>query len=204
TSCKAPSACFAFPCSWVFTSPVARPNPSSTWPPKFLALPVRRSSFMGVILLRFASSTARAGVGSHCAAEMATDDFGLRRLRVGGSGGRALRRASKPAAAVLLFALDRRFFALDRRFFAPEPFHPDTRSEHADRQQRNELTPADGAARLNCTTQHFGVEPNRGPARRQRQRGLLDRSAARPQTQNGGDNRRQKEKAPEYHGRSQR
>src|SRR5262249_28746870 len=59
------------------TSPVARPNPSSTWPPKFLALPVRRSSFMGVILLRFASSTARAGVGSHCAAEMATTALDL-------------------------------------------------------------------------------------------------------------------------------
>src|SRR5262249_34000293 len=111
--------------------------------------------------------------------------------------GSALRRASKLAAAVLLLTLD-------RGSFAPKPFHPDTRSEHADGQQRNELTPADGAARLNCTTQRFGVEPNRGPVRRQRQLGLLDRSAARPQTANGHDNRRQQEKAREHYGRSQR
>jgi hypothetical protein len=31
----------------------ARPNPSSTRPPTFLALPITRSSFMSVILLRF-------------------------------------------------------------------------------------------------------------------------------------------------------
>src|SRR5215472_17861279 len=123
---------------------------------------------------------------------MATDDFGL-----GGSGEELLRRASKLAAAVLPLALD-------RRSLAPEPFHPDTGGEHADGQQRNELAPADGAARLNCTTQHFGVEPNRGPARRQRPLGLRDCAAARPQTEDGGDNRRQKEKAREYCGRSQR
>src|SRR5262249_16490442 len=123
TSCKAPSACFALPCSWVFTSPVARPNPSSTWPPKFLALPLTRSSFMGVILLQFASSTAGGGVGSPYGCRNGIERFWSWWLR-----GRALRGASKLAAAVLLLTLD-------RRSLAPKPFHPDTGSKHADGQQ---------------------------------------------------------------------
>src|SRR5262245_40364058 len=147
---------------------------------------------MGVILLRFASSTARVARRFPMRCRNGDGRFWTWRLR-----GRALRRASKPAVAVLLLALD-------RRSLAPKPFHPDTRSEHADGQQRNELAPADGAAHLNCAAQHFGVEPKRVPARCQCQLGLLNRSSARPQTRNGGDDRRQQEKTRERYGRGQR
>src|SRR6266436_2396177 len=56
-------------------SPVACTNPSSTWPPRFLALPVRRSSFMSVFLLRFRISTVARESRSLPRAKRQTDDL---------------------------------------------------------------------------------------------------------------------------------
>src|SRR5215472_13228179 len=50
TSCSVPSICLALPWTCVFTSPVARPNPSSTCPPTFLAVPPRRSVSASLLL----------------------------------------------------------------------------------------------------------------------------------------------------------
>jgi hypothetical protein len=102
---------------------------------------------------------------------------------------KSLRRSSKLAAAVLL--------AFDLRSVAPKPFHPGAGGENADGQQRKELAPADGTADLNCTTEHFRVEPNRVSARRQGELGAFHRPAPRQKTANERNNRNQQEKASE-------
>src|SRR5262245_32272393 len=198
-SCNAPSICLVLPCSWVFTSPVARPNPSSTWPPRFLALPVRRSSFMGVVLLRFATSTAGAGCRFPRTLRNAKDDprDDPRDDLALAAQGKSLRRSSKLATAV-------RLLVLDLRSVASKPFHADAGGENADGQQWNELAPADGTAHLNGAAEDFGVEPGRVSTRRQCELGLFHRAATRPQTANGRDNRRQQEKTRERRGRGQR
>src|SRR5262249_29256101 len=111
--------------------------------------------------------------------------------------GKFLRRSSKLATAVLLLVLD-------LRSVARKPFHADAGGEHADGQQRNELAPADGTAHLNGAAEEFRVEPGHVFARRQRELGLFNRPATRPETANGRDNRRQQEKTRERHGRGQR
>jgi hypothetical protein len=50
-SCAAPAAWFAMPSTWLLLSPVTRPNPSSTLPPMFLAVPAIRLSSMADPLL---------------------------------------------------------------------------------------------------------------------------------------------------------
>src|ERR1700758_2117695 len=50
-SCAAPLTCFATPAAWVLVSPVKRPNPSSIFPPIFLAVPLTRFSSMAHPLL---------------------------------------------------------------------------------------------------------------------------------------------------------
>jgi hypothetical protein len=57
------------------TSPVARPSPSSTWPPTFLALPITRSSFMSVVLLKFRISTVGMEVGFPFPAQNQTENI---------------------------------------------------------------------------------------------------------------------------------
>ena len=101
----------------------------------------------------------------------------------------SLRRSSKLAAAVLL--------ALDPRPVAPNPFHPGAGGENTDGQQRKELAPADGSAELNCTTEHFRVEPSRVSARRQSELGAFHRPAPRQKTADERNNRNQQEKASE-------
>src|SRR5271165_4338072 len=51
-SCTLPSACCIWPRTGVLASPVARPKASSTFPPRFLAVPLKRFSSI-VMLQRF-------------------------------------------------------------------------------------------------------------------------------------------------------
>ena len=102
---------------------------------------------------------------------------------------KSLRRSSKLAAAVLL--------AFDLRSVAPKPFHPGAGGENADGQQRKEPAPADSTADLNCTTEHFRVEPSRVSARRQGELGAFHCPAPRQKTANERNNRNQQEKASE-------
>src|SRR5262249_25289809 len=119
---------------------------------------------MGVVLLRFATSTAGAGGGSRVRSEMprrfSVDDLAL------AAQGKSLRRSSKLATAIL-------FLGVDLQSVARKPFHADAGREHADGQQRNELAPADGTAHLNGTAEDFGVDPGRVSARRQCELGLF-------------------------------
>src|SRR5262245_48321013 len=154
---------------------------------------------LGVVLLRFATSTAGAGVGSRVRSEMPRDDpRGDPRDDLAlAAQGKSLRRSSKLATAV-------RLLVLDLRSVASKPFHADAGGENADGQQWNELAPADGTAHLNGAAEDFGVEPGRVSTRRQCELGLFHRAATRPQTANGRDNRRQQEKTRERRGRGQR
>src|SRR5262245_8859537 len=135
TSCSVPSICLALPWTCVFTSPVARPNPSSTCPPTFLAIPPRRSSFMGVVLLRFEVKPAAAGIRSSSASLLSS------------------RGASELTAAIL-------FIAAALRLAAARPFHANGGGENAEGEQRNERAPTDRAAGLNRTGNQLRVEPN--------------------------------------------
>src|SRR5262245_30933358 len=158
---------------------------------------------MGVVLLRFATSTAGAGCRfprtlrnakddpSDDPSDDPRDDLAL------AAQGKSLRRSSKLATAV-------RLLVLELRSVASKPFHADAGGENADGQQWNELAPADGTAHLNGAAEDFGVEPGRVSTRRQCELGLFHRAATRPQTANGRDNRRQQEKTRKRRGRGQR
>src|SRR5262245_25583696 len=158
---------------------------------------------LGVVLLRFATSTAGAGVGSPVRSEMPRDDptgdpsDDPRDDLALAAQAKSLRRSSKLATAV-------RLLVLDLRSVASKPCHADAGGENADGQQWNELAPADGTAHLNGAAEDFGVEPGRVSTRRQCELGLFHRAATRPQTANGRDNRRQQEKTRERRGRGQR
>src|SRR5262249_1194234 len=151
TSCSVPSICLALPWSCVFTSPVARPNPSSTCPPTFLAVPPRRSSFMGLVLLMFEVKPAAAVFVPRGRTPSDT--------RVLSSRG-----ASERAAVIVLIAAV-------LRLAAARQFHSDSGGKNAGSQQRNDPAPADRAARLNRTCNELRIEPNRRFARGKRQLG---------------------------------
>src|SRR6476620_370649 len=50
-SWTAPAALLITPSTWFLVSPVTRPKPSCALPPRFLAVPTTRSSFIGVTSL---------------------------------------------------------------------------------------------------------------------------------------------------------
>src|SRR5262245_55547146 len=154
---------------------------------------------MGVVLLRFATSTAGAGCRFPRTLRNAKDDprDDPRDDLALAAQGKSLRRSSKLATAV-------RLLVLDLNFLASKPFHADAGGENADGQQWNELGPADGTAPLNGAPEDLRVKHGRRSTTRQCELGLFDHGATRPQTANGRDNRRQQEKTRQRRGRGQR
>jgi signal transduction histidine kinase len=98
---------------------------------------------MTTILLRFAASTAAAGVGSSPRA-IATRD------RSSAPDGAKSSSGSGKLAPTILLALV--------LLLGPGPFHSEADSENPQREQRKKLAPADSAARLNCTGEELRVE----------------------------------------------
>src|SRR6478672_1041816 len=84
-SCAAPPICFATPAAWVLVSPVKRPNPSSTFPPIFLAVPLTRFSSMAHPLLVKAADSGTVA-----------SDGGSGVLILRGVSGRLLRKSGQP------------------------------------------------------------------------------------------------------------
>src|SRR5262249_24928362 len=182
TSCSVPSICLALPGTCVFTSPVARPNPSSTCPPTFLAVPPRRSSFMGVVLLTFEGKPAAAGIrSSPDQPEPCPHRFCRHAAR---ANGRRPSCSSLPLCGLL----------------RPDPSIPTLppRPTRARSRARHAPPPAARPPDLSPTRTQFRVDPTRLSARGERHLGPFNSSAPRLQTANDCDDRDQQEYPGEY------